>query len=73
MAVSFVAGNKPQIPKSLFDAFNTVASALANQFTEADKDLYLSALYLLALGLFISSFLILSVAKMITRLNAQQG
>jgi len=70
MAVTFVAGNNPQIPKSLFDSFTTITVALANQFTEADTDIYLSSLYLLALLLFLVSFILLAIAKyMILRLE----
>jgi len=63
MAVAFVLGNLNQIPTSLFDAAATVTVKLANEFTEADKDIYLSSLYYLALLLFIMSFTILAIAK----------
>jgi len=63
MAVAFVLGNLNSIPKSLFDAAATVTVKLANEFTEADKDIYLSALYYLAFLLFIMSFTILALAK----------
>ncbi|MCX8034230.1 MAG: phosphate ABC transporter permease subunit PstC [Thermodesulfovibrio sp.] len=63
MAVAFVLGNLNQIPSSLFDAAATVTVKLANEFTEADKDIYLSSLYYLALLLFIMSFTILALAK----------
>ncbi|MCS7203561.1 MAG: phosphate ABC transporter permease subunit PstC [Thermodesulfovibrio sp.] len=63
MAVAFVLGNLNQIPDSLLDAAATVTVKLANEFTEADKDIYLSALYYLALLLFVMSFAILALAK----------
>ncbi len=63
MAVAFVLGNLNKIPTSLFDAAATVTVKLANEFTEADKDIYLSALYFLAFLLFIMSFTILALAK----------
>lgn len=63
MAVAFVLGNLNQIPTSLFDAAATVTVKLANEFTEADKDIYLSSLYYLAFLLFIMSFTILALAK----------
>uniref|UniRef100_A0A7C4AK55 Phosphate transport system permease protein n=1 Tax=Thermodesulfovibrio aggregans TaxID=86166 RepID=A0A7C4AK55_9BACT len=63
MAVAFVLGNLNKIPTSLFDAAATVTVKLANEFTEADKDIYLSALYFLAFLLFIMSFTILTLAK----------
>ncbi len=64
MAVTFLAGNVYQIPKSLLDPFTTITVSLANQFTEADTPLYLSSLYLLALILFIMSFIILYLSKL---------
>lgn len=63
MAVTFLAGNVPQIPKSLLEPFTTITVALANQFTEADTPLYLSSLFYLSLFLFLISFLVLSLAK----------
>ncbi|MFN4132326.1 MAG: phosphate ABC transporter permease PstC, partial [Caldimicrobium sp.] len=63
MAVAFVLGNLNQFPSSLFSATATVTVKLANEFTEADKDLHLSALFYLALLLFLMSFSILAVAK----------
>ncbi|WP_038056838.1 phosphate ABC transporter permease subunit PstC [Thermodesulfobacterium hydrogeniphilum] len=70
MAVAFLAGNVPQIPKSLLEPFTTITVALANQFTEADTPLYLSSLFYLSLFLFIISFIILILAKlMVLRLE----
>lgn len=63
MAVAFVLGNNNQITTSLLDAAATVTVKLANEFTEADKDIYLSSLYYLALLLFIMSFVVLAAAK----------
>ncbi len=63
MAVAFVLGNKNQITTSLLDAAATVTVKLANEFTEADKDIYLSSLYYLALLLFVMSFVILAISK----------
>lgn len=63
MAVTFLAGNVNQIPKSLLDPFTTITVALANQFTEADTALYLSSLYFLALMLFVISFVVLYASK----------
>lgn len=63
MAVAFVLGNKNMLPTSLFDTATTVTVKLANEFTEADTDLYLSSLYYLALLLFVLSFFILAVSK----------
>ncbi len=70
MAVTFLAGNRPEIPKSLLDPFTTITVALANQFTEADTDLYLSALYYAGLLLYLVSFTMLGIAKfMVLRLE----
>jgi len=63
MAVAFVLGNNHQITSSLFDAASTITVTLANEFTEADTDIYLSSLFYLALVLFVFSFIILAVAK----------
>ena len=70
MAVTFLAGNVNQIPKSLLDPFTTITVALANQFTEADTAVYLSSLYYLALILFVISFAVLYLSKiMLLRLE----
>lgn len=52
MAVTFVIGNAHQLHSSLFMPGNSIASALANEFTEADGELYTSALIELGLILF---------------------
>ncbi len=64
MAVAFVLGNNHRIATSLFDAASTITVTLANEFAEADSDIYLSSLYYLALVLFGLSFVTLAVAKM---------
>lgn len=63
MAVAFVLGNNHHITTSLFDAAATITVTLANEFTEADSDIYLSSLFYLALILFVLSFIILAIAK----------
>ncbi len=63
MAVAFVLGNNHKIATSLFDAASTITVSLANEFTEADSDLYLSSLFYLALVLFVMSFVMLAIAK----------
>jgi len=63
MAVAFVLGNRHQIATSLFDASATITVTLANEFTEADSNLYLSSLFYLALVLFLMSFVSLAIAK----------
>src|SRR5438094_754943 len=52
MAVTMVIGNTPQIAASLFQPGYTLASVLANEFTEATTDLYLQALFEIGLVLF---------------------
>ena len=58
-----VIGNRHEISASLFAAGNSIASTLANEFTEADSDLYLSSLFYLALILLGMNFLLLAIAK----------
>ena len=52
MAVTMVIGNRPEIAKSLFAPGYTMASVIANEFSEATGDLYLSALVEIGLALF---------------------
>ncbi len=63
MAVAFVLGNNHRIFTSLFDSAATITVTLANEFAEADKEIYLSSLFYLALVLFMMSFIFLAVAK----------
>lgn len=63
MAVAFVLGNNHRITTSVLDAAATITVTLANEFAEADKDIYLSSLFYLALILFVMSFITLAVAK----------
>lgn len=63
MAIAFVLGNNHRITTSLLDAAATITVTLANEFAEADKDIYLSSLFYLALVLFIMSFITLAIAK----------
>jgi phosphate transport system permease protein len=58
MAVTMVIGNRPEIAKSLFAPGYTMASVIANEFTEATCDLYLSALIEIGLGLFLVTIVI---------------
>ncbi|MBE0598235.1 MAG: phosphate ABC transporter permease subunit PstC [Desulfuromonadales bacterium] len=63
MAVTFVIGNRHEVSLSLFAAANTIASTLANEFTEASEELYLSSLIELGLVLFLLTFLIQLAAQ----------
>ena len=51
MAVTMVIGNRPEIARSLFAPGYTLASVIANEFTEATTDIYLHALFELGLVL----------------------
>lgn len=65
MAVTMVIGNSPKISASLFDPGYTMASVLANEFTEATSDLYINALIELALVLFIITIIINILARLL--------
>lgn len=65
MAVTMVIGNRAQISASLLDPSYTMASAVANEFTEASSDMYLNALIELALVLFIISIIINILAHLL--------
>jgi phosphate transport system permease protein len=63
MAVTMVIGNRPEIAKSLFAPGYTMASVLANEFSEASGDLYLSALVEIGLALFIVTIIVNILAQ----------
>jgi len=65
MAVTMVIGNRPQISASLFEPSYTIASVLANEFTEATQDLYLSSLVELGLILFFVTFVVNALARIL--------
>lgn len=65
MAVTMVIGNRPQISASLFEPSYTIASVIANEFTEATGDLYLSALVELGLVLFLVTFVVNGAARLL--------
>lgn len=67
MAVTMVIGNTSLLPTSIFSPSNTMASVIANEFTEADKTVYLSALIELALVLFLVTVVINIIGKMIIK------
>ncbi|HHH72318.1 MAG TPA: ABC transporter permease subunit, partial [Sulfuricurvum sp.] len=74
MAVTFVMGNAHRIPHKLTDPATSIPVTLANEFTEADSDLYYSSLFFLALLLFIISFFVIAFAKFyfLKRIRAQK-
>ena len=74
MAVTFVIGNAHEINASLFMPSNTISSTLANEFTEATGATYMSSLLAVGLILFVITFLVLALAKLLLlRLTAKEG
>ena len=73
MAVTFVIGNSHHMSLSLFALSNSIASTLANEFTEADTDIYMSSLIELGLVLFLITFIILGLAQWWLRRNQPAG
>ncbi|MGE0355819.1 MAG: phosphate ABC transporter permease subunit PstC [Burkholderiales bacterium] len=74
MAITFVIGNAHRLSTSLFAPGNSIASALANEFTEAVGDLYTSALIELGLILFLITTVVLACSKLLLmRLARQEG
>jgi phosphate transport system permease protein len=74
MAVTFVIGNAHRLSASLMAPGNSIASALANEFTEAVGDLYFSSLIELGLILFVITTIVLSLSKiLLLRLSRQEG
>jgi phosphate transport system permease protein len=67
MAVTFVIGNAHHINSSLFAPGTTISATIANEFTEAVGDLYLSSLIELGLILFFITFLVLASAQIMLR------
>ena len=67
MAVTFVLGKAHDLSASLLMPSNSIAAAIANEFTEADTDLYRSSLIALAFLLFVVTFIVLTAAKLMLR------
>jgi phosphate transport system permease protein len=65
MAVTMVIGNNPQISASLFAPQYTMAAVIANEFSEAANDLYLSALIEIGLVLFIITVIINAISRLL--------
>ena len=72
MAVTFVIGNAHRLSPSLLAPGNSIASALANEFTEAVGDLYTSALIELGLILFLITTIVLALSKLLLMQLAKQ-
>jgi phosphate transport system permease protein len=74
MAVTFVIGNAHRISTSILQPGTTISASLANEFTEAFGDLYRSSLIALGFILFIITFIVLAIAKLLLlRLQKQAG
>jgi phosphate transport system permease protein len=65
IAVTMVIGNHPDIVKNLFNPAYTLASVIANEFTEANGDLYISALVEIGLALFLVTIVVNAIARLL--------
>ena len=65
MAVTFIIGNSHGMPASLFDSGSTIASTIANEFTEATSPAHTSALIALGFVLFVITFAVLALARLL--------
>jgi phosphate transport system permease protein len=73
MAVTMVIGNTPAISASLFAPGYSIAAVIANEFTEATGDLYLQALIELGLVLFLLTFILNGLARLLILATSQRG
>jgi phosphate transport system permease protein len=74
MAVTFVIGNSTKISASLLAQGTTISAMIANQFAEADEGLFTASLLALGLILFVITFIVLALARlMLARLDANKG
>lgn len=75
MAITFIIGNTNQLNSlSVFEAANSITSALANEFAEAGAGLHQASLFYLGLVLFFITFVVLSLSKLLlTQLNKSEG
>jgi phosphate transport system permease protein len=67
MAVTFIIGNSHGFPQSLFDSGSTIASTIANEFTEASTPMHTASLVALGLVLFVITFIVLGFARLLLR------
>jgi phosphate transport system permease protein len=70
MAVTFIIGNDHKFPTSMFDSGSTIASTIASEFSEAHDPLYSASLVALGLVLFLITFAVLALARMLLRSEA---
>jgi phosphate transport system permease protein len=73
MAVTMVIGNTPKIAASLFAPGYSIAAVIANQFTEATGDLQLQSLVALGLVLFLLTFILNGLARLLIVVTAEKG
>ena len=73
MAVTMVIGNAPSISASLFSPGNSIASVIAGEFTEATGNLYLQSLVELGLVLFLLTFILNGLARILIVVTSQRG
>ncbi len=73
MAVTMVIGNTPTISASLLSPGYSIAAVIANEFTEATGDVHLQALIELGLVLFLLTFLLNGVARLLIVITSQRG
>jgi phosphate transport system permease protein len=73
MAVTMVIGNNPRIAASLFSPGYSIAAVLANEFSEATGNLYLSALIELGLVLFLLTFVLNGLARLLILVTTKRG
>jgi phosphate transport system permease protein len=73
MAVTMVIGNTPTISGSLFSPGYSIAAVIANEFTEATGDMYLASLIELGLVLFLLTFVLNGLARLLMLLTTQRG
>lgn len=73
MAVTMVIGNHPAISRSLLAPSYTLASVIANEFTEATNDLYVSALVEIGLALFLLTVVVNAIAQLLVWSTSRQS
>jgi phosphate transport system permease protein len=73
MAVTMVVGNTPIIGTSLFSPGDSIASVIASQFKEATGDIYLQSLIELGLVLFLLTFILNGLARLLIVVTSQRG
>jgi phosphate transport system permease protein len=73
MAVTFVIGNAHRIAASILAPGTTISATIANEFTEATGDIYTSSLIALGLILFVVTFIVLALARLMLHRMESQG